>query len=162
MADLVLEKMTARHVSDVLAIERRVFATPWSEEMFLHEVRGSFGSRAVVAKLTGRLVGYAIAWFIDDEVHLVNIAVDLPYQALGVGSTLLIDLIDEALASDKRIITLEVRESNVEAQGFYRGFFFQTIGVRKNYYSDNREDALLMVLDLRRFARRGKTGDGGA
>ena len=67
---------------------------------------------------------------------------------------------DEALADGKRTITLEVRESNADAQRFYRQFLFRTIGVRKRYYSDNREDALLMVLDLAAYAGR-KGGDEG-
>lgn len=151
--------MTASHLPQVVDIEQRVFATPWTEEMFVQEVRGFFGSRAVVAAHRGRVIGYCIAWFIDSEVHLVNIAVTPSYQSRGIGTILLEHLLEEAAGDDRRTVTLEVRESNAGAQAFYRRFLFQTIGIRKRYYSDNREDALLMALDLEDLRERGGTGE---
>lgn len=146
--------MTVEDVSRILDIERRVFTTPWTAEMFLQEIQRGFGSRSFVATLSGEVVGYTVAWFIEDEVHLVNIAVDPSQQNRGIGSRLLTRIIDEALASRNRIVTLEVRASNVAAQLFYRRFLFRTVAVRRGYYSDNREDAFLMLLDLDDFARR--------
>jgi ribosomal-protein-alanine N-acetyltransferase len=154
MSDVNLIPMNELHIPEVLAIERAVFDTPWTEEMFRQEVRGIFGTHATVALLDRNVVGYQVAWFIEDEVHLVNIAVAKRYQTRGIGARLLNRLLDEALAAKKIIVTLEVRSSNEGAQAFYRRFFFRTVGVRKNYYSDNREDALLMVLDLTSFPHR--------
>jgi ribosomal-protein-alanine N-acetyltransferase len=159
MGEIKLVPMNACHIPQVLSIERRVFTTPWSEEMFVQEVRGIFGSRAVVAMLGGHVIGYCIAWFIDDEVHLVNLAVTTGHQKRGIGTRLLRQLLEEAAADRKQTITLEVRESNAGAQAFYRRFLFQTIGVRKRYYSDNREDALLMALNLEDLPERGGSGE---
>ena len=149
MSDVKLVPMTDRHLASMMAIERAVFETPWTAEMFRQELRGVFGSYAMVAVLDDCVVGYQIAWFIEDEAHLVNIAVDTPHQGKGIGARMLRRLIEEALGRRCTIITLEVRASNEAAQGFYRRFFFKTVGVRKGYYSDNREDALLMALDLK-------------
>jgi ribosomal-protein-alanine N-acetyltransferase len=154
MTNVTLVRMNESHITEILAIEEEVFEGPWTYEMFRQEVRGVFGSHATVAIMNGSVVGYQIAWFIEDEVHLVNIAVDKNHQAKGIGALLLNQLIDEAISTNKLIITLEVRASNRGAQAFYNRFFFRTIGVRKGYYSDNREDALLMVLDLRTLVRR--------
>lgn len=163
MDKVKLVPMSESHIASIMAIERSVFDTPWSDEMFRQEVRGVFGSHAVVALVDKEVAGYLIAWFIEDEVHLVNIAVNTDHQGGGIGALLLRELIELALGRKMVIITLEVRESNAAAQAFYRRFFFKTIGVRKGYYSDNREDALLMALDLttlsyRRRVSEGKTG----
>ena len=149
MKDIVTAPMALKHLSDIIAVERAVFTTPWTSEMFRQEVDGMFGSRSIVALHGSRLAGYRIAWFIDREVHLVNIAVAPSYQRRGIGALLLSSLIEDALQDEMAFITLEVRESNAKAQEFYHRFLFRTIGVRKGYYSNNREDALLMALDLR-------------
>jgi ribosomal-protein-alanine N-acetyltransferase len=154
MDDIKLTQMTDTHIGQVLAIERAVFDSPWTSQMFQQQVRGVFGSIPTVAVIDGRVVGYQVAWFVEDEVHLVNIAVRRGYQERGIGSMLLRHLIEDALEQRKAIITLEVRANNNVAQAFYHRFLFRTIGVRKGYYSDNREDALLMALDLSNFSHR--------
>ncbi|MEE9271506.1 MAG: ribosomal protein S18-alanine N-acetyltransferase [Candidatus Krumholzibacteria bacterium] len=159
MDEIKLVPMNTAHIPQVLSIERRVFTTPWSKEMFVQEVRGVFGSKAVAAMLGGHVIGYCIAWFIDEEVHLVNLAVTPGYQNRGIGTRLLRQLLDEATADSRQTITLEVRESNAGAQAFYRRFLFQTIGVHKRYYSDNREDALLMALNLEDLPEWGASGE---
>jgi len=165
MSDVKLVPMDDSHLPEVLAIERSAFDAPWNREMFRQEISGAFGSVPTVVLDGGRVVGYRVAWFIEEEVHLVNIAVDKRDQRHGIGTLLLQELIDEAISLDKLIVTLEVRASNTGAQAFYRRFLFKTVGVRKSYYSDNREDALLMALDLsdvghRRRTREGKSGAG--
>lgn len=160
MKNLKLAQMNESHIPGVLAIERRVFDTPWTQEMFVQEIRGVFGSYTTVALVDDRVIGYQIAWLIEDEVHLVNIAVDPSSQNHGVGTLLLNHLIEHARNQHKAFITLEVRASNAAAQAFYHRFMFHTIGVRRGYYSDNREDALLMVLDLSRLPDRSQVGEG--
>lgn len=165
MSDLKLAPMDDSHLPEVLAIERSVFDSPWNRAMFRQEISGAFGSVPTVALDDGRVVGYRVAWFIEEEVHLVNIAIDKRDQRHGIGTLLLQELIDEAISLDKMIVTLEVRASNAAAQAFYGRFLFKTVGVRKSYYSDNREDALLMALDIgdvadRRRTREGKSGSG--
>jgi len=160
MTDVVLDPMKELHVPQIMAIERDIFDTPWTEEMFRQEIRGIFGSHATVAMMKDKVVGYQVAWFIEDEVHLVNIAVAPNHQARGIGTLLLNHLIEQSLATGKVIITLEVRVGNSIAQAFYRRFFFRAIGVRRSYYSDNLEDALLMVLDLAGSMQRRNIGEG--
>lgn len=162
MSEIRLIPMTQAHVAEVSAIERTVFTTPWTAEMFRQEVKGIFGSKATVAVDANKVVGYQVAWFIEEEVHLVNLAVTPAYQKRRIGTLLLNELIEEALQDSKAIITLEVRASNLSAQEFYRRFFFRSIGLRKGYYSDNREDAMLMVMDLHTFAHRRRVVEGKA
>ena len=152
--------MTYRHMPQVLGIENSVFTTPWTEEMFRQEIDGIFGSRTLVALHAGRVVAYQIAWFFDEEIHLVNIAVEEGFQHKRIGSRLLMKLIEDAINADKKVITLEVRASNTDVQAFYRVFGFRAIGVRKGYYTDNREDALLMMVDLDRLPVRRTIGEG--
>jgi len=166
MTDVKLERMNASHLPEILAIESAVFPTPWSRSMFEGELRrgrekNGFRSFSIVAVHDDEVLGYAIGWFLDDEVHLVNIAVKRVHQEHGIGSLLLGSVIEEACAEDKLIITLEVRASNVGAQEFYRRFMFRVIGVRRGYYSDNREDAVLMALDLEPIVRSKREQDEG-
>jgi ribosomal-protein-alanine N-acetyltransferase len=157
--------MGADHVDEILAIEEVVFPTPWTRGMFEQEiarrdVRQGPGSYSVVAIHEREVAAYSMAWILLDEVHLVNIAVRPDFQESGIGTLLLNHLIDVACRTDKTIITLEVRESNTIAQAFYRGFLFREIGVRRGYYSDNRENAVLMVLDLSPIIERRRLGQG--
>jgi len=163
MTGLRLESMGASHVPEILEIEKVLFPTPWTEGMFEQELLAGPhpegpGSYAVVAAEKGRVVGYTVAWFVDEGVHLMNIAVRKEFQRRGVGKRLMKHLINAALASGKLVIILEVRVSNAGAQAFYERFGFEKFGVRRGYYADNREDAVLMGLDLASVAARRKRG----
>jgi ribosomal-protein-alanine N-acetyltransferase len=161
MKEIRVQPMTVSHVGEILEIEKDLFPTPWTRRMFEEEItRGAPATYAVVATLSNDVVGYAIAWFILDEVHLVNIAVHTDWQKRGVGTFLLNHVIDGAKAAEAVIITLEVRRSNAIAQAFYHSFGFKEIGVRQGYYSDNREDAVLMAADLERIVERRKRDAG--
>ena len=91
-----------------------------------------------------RIVGLAGLWMMAGEAHITNIAVRLAYQRRGIGEQLLISLIDLAKELNARILTLEVRASNVAAQSLYSKYGFAGVGLRRGYYTDNREDAILM------------------
>ena len=114
----------------------------------MHELRGIDVSRAFVALSTDRVVGYMIAWFINEEIHLINIAVAASKRRMGIGSLLMLYLIDCAFEEERKLITLEVRASNITAVSLYRSLNFEYLGIRERYYSDNKEDAILMVLDV--------------
>lgn len=148
MDDIAIAPMTLEHLPQVLAIERDSFSAPWSNDVFLHELQGIDVSRSFVALSAGRVAGYMIAWFIDVEIHLINIAVAASERRKGIGSFLLLHLIEIALEEGRKLITLEVRASNISAESLYRSFDFEYIGVRERYYSDNKEDAILMALDV--------------
>ena len=153
MTEVKLEPMNEVHIDSLLEIEKTLFPTPWTRGMFEEELTAEPhgegpGSYAVVATRGDRVVGYAVAWFVEDGVHLMNVAVHKEFQRKGVGRVLLEDLIDRALAARKLVIILEVRASNRAAHEFYTKFMFASFGIRRGYYADTHEDAILMALDL--------------
>jgi ribosomal-protein-alanine N-acetyltransferase len=100
------------------------------------------------SKAMGQLIlGFAGLWFMADEAHLANIAVRERYREKGVGERLLISVIELAIKQNARFITLEVRASNKAAQALYRKYGFAEVGTRREYYTDNKEDAILMTAD---------------
>lgn len=126
----------------VIAIERRAFATPWSLAMFVLELSKP-GGVCLAATLDGHLAGYLICARYDDIWHLMNVAVDPAQRRRGVGSALLTEMLARAELGHGRY-TLEVRTSNAAAIELYRRFGFTTEGRRRRYYSDTGEDALIM------------------
>jgi ribosomal-protein-alanine acetyltransferase len=96
----------------------------------------------------GRVLGFALAWRAADETHLLDLAVDPAFQRRGVGRRLLDTVVDDARDSDGRLVLLEARASNAPALALYRSAGFFVTDVRRAYYSDNGEDAVLMRLEL--------------
>ncbi|MDZ4804240.1 MAG: ribosomal protein S18-alanine N-acetyltransferase [Candidatus Eisenbacteria bacterium] len=143
--------MSVELLHEVLAIERTVFSDPWSAASFRHEVEENRTALTRVARLwpEGPVLGYFVAWFIEDEVHLGNLAVHPERQGEGTGQHLLDHLVDEGRRQGGRIITLEVRESNMGAQRLYLRNGFRPIAIRRRYYPDNHEDAIVMMLELK-------------
>jgi len=132
----------------VIAIERRVFPTPWSLAMFVLELSKQSGIclAAMTTPATGgrrRLIGYLICSRYETVWHIMNIAVDAEYQGQGVASALLAELY-ERVDDETARYTLEVRRSNRLAIGLYEREGFRAAGLRRSYYQDNGEDALVM------------------
>ncbi|HEY2141540.1 MAG TPA: ribosomal protein S18-alanine N-acetyltransferase [Solirubrobacteraceae bacterium] len=130
----------------VIAIERRVFPTPWSLAMFVLELskRSGICLAAVIDGEHGRtLVGYLICSRYDTAWHVMNVAVDIAHQRTGVASALLMELYARVDDEDARF-TLEVRRSNTAAIHLYEREGFRAAGLRLRYYQDNGEDALVM------------------
>ena len=141
---VTVEPMTHDHLPGVLAIERQVHPRPWSEGLFVGELALE-GSRVyAVARVGPTVVGYAGLLFMVDDAHVTNVAVDPAWQRLGIATRLMLVLARSVAARGCDQITLEVRVSNAGAQELYRRFGFAPGGVRKGYYVDNREDALVM------------------
>jgi [ribosomal protein S18]-alanine N-acetyltransferase len=125
----------------VIAVERRAFPTPWSLAMFVLELSKSSG--ICLAALYGRrLVGYLICSRYETVWHIMNIAVDVDQRQRGIASALLSELY--VRAEDDARFTLEVRRSNAPAIHLYEREGFRAAGVRRRYYQDNGEDALIM------------------
>ena len=141
---VALAPMIMEDLARVAEIERESFRTPWPMDAYVHELRENRLATYIVARVDDDLVGYAGMWVILDEAHITTIAVDLRYRGQHVGERLLIGLIDAALERGARWMTLEVRRSNTTAQALYKKYGFREIGTRKGYYSDNREDAIVM------------------
>jgi ribosomal-protein-alanine N-acetyltransferase len=139
--------MRIEDVDEVALMERLIFPSPWPRQAFVDEVKEGTGSLSLVARLGRPLAGYLVAWFVLDEAHLGNIAVNSELRRRQIATELMKRLIQEA---DERMvtwITLEVRVSNVGAIRLYRNFGFRAISMRRGYYIDNREDAFVMLRD---------------
>jgi ribosomal-protein-alanine N-acetyltransferase len=134
--------LTYADLPRVIAIERRAFPTPWSLAMFVLELSKSSGV-CLAALHEERLVGYLICSRYDTVWHVMNIAVDVEHQHKGVASALLGELYERVQDDDARF-TLEVRRSNDVAIHLYEREGFRAAGLRRRYYQDNGEDALVM------------------
>lgn len=145
----ILETMRIEDLAEVVEIERASFGDPWSRASFEAEVRTEPTSHCRVLRVGGRIAGYMIAWFIEDEAHLANIAVAPWIRRRGYAQAMLDSLLRECYLRGSRILVLEVRVSNVGAVALYERNGFVAGGVRKNYYRNPREDALVMVRSLR-------------
>jgi [ribosomal protein S18]-alanine N-acetyltransferase len=138
--------MRMEDIPRVMEIERVCFATPWHESAYITEVSNR-SAYYVVACWEDRVIGYAGMWVIMDEAHITTIGVDPPCRGHKVGELLLLALIDEAMSRGARRATLEVRQSNEVAQNLYRKYDFAPAALRRGYYSDNHENALVMWID---------------
>ena len=136
-------------VEQIHAIEELCFAIPWSRESILHDIAENPVSRwLVLDDGAGRVLAYAGLWLVIDEAHVLNVAVHPQAQRQGNGRRILTALIDLARENGMGLMTLEVRRSNLPAQALYHACGFLDVGYRKRYYEDNREDALIMYLEL--------------
>lgn len=140
--------MTTADIEHVIAIERASFQFPWSTRFFLEELQVDC-ARSILAEVDARIVGYVLFWFLSEEADIHNIAVHPDFRRHGVGRLLLEQVVAAARLQKCARVTLDVRLSNATAQSLYRSFGFSMRGLRKGYYSDNGEDALVMALDLR-------------
>ena len=143
MNDVVLLTMEKHHLQAVWAISTLSFPIPWSMTSFEKELENNY-ARYMVASIDGNVVGYGGMWLIIDEAHITNIAVHPEYRGFGIGDAILNSMIDICKREKAFSMSLEVRVSNLVAQNLYSKFGFKKQGVRKKYYEDNGEDALLM------------------
>ncbi|MDN5344785.1 MAG: [ribosomal protein S18]-alanine N-acetyltransferase [Clostridia bacterium] len=136
--------MSGENLDGVLAIERVSFPTPWTRHSFLNEIYNNNFAYYYVALAGRQVVGYTGMWIILDEAHITNVAVHPDYRGRRVGEILLNVLVQEAMYLGADRMTLEVRVSNLPAQRLYERLGFYRAGVRRGYYNDNREDAIIM------------------
>jgi ribosomal-protein-alanine N-acetyltransferase len=166
-----LEPMTMAHVPTVAAIETAVFSRPWSLANFVHEVTDNLYSEYLVLRYTPwveqdedkrrgsaflqnlfrkekedrSILGYGGLWLMVDEAHISTLAVRPAWRGRGLGEVLLAALIARGMARQAAYATLEVRRTNLVAQNLYRKYGFEYVGLRRGYYLDNNEDALIMT-----------------
>ncbi len=132
----------------LMAIETRAFEHPWSKDLLARELDHDWSTLLVAEGRGGAPVGFAVFWTIQDEVHLLDVAVDPDHQRQGVATALLAGLLDGARRHQAVRVLLEVRRSNAGAQALYRAHGFAATGIRPRYYVPDREDAVLMELAL--------------
>ena len=146
---LEIREMTEGDLDEVLEIEKAAFPSPWSRGLFERELVTPF-ARSFVGRRKGNtgVVGYLCFWLVDSECHLLNLAVHPRHRGQRIGARILGFGVDYSRGHGVRLITLEVRRSNYRAISLYRNFHFQPQGVRRRYYTDSGEDAIVMGLDL--------------
>ena len=140
-------RMRRRHLRGVMAIERQVYPRPWSPNLFIAEMNEDENRAYFVAKVDRELVGYAGMICYGEEAHVTTIAVDPRWHRNKIGTRLMYELVSTAIDMGARAVSLEVRVSNWGAQRMYGEFGFRPVGVRKNYYQEIGEDALIMWVD---------------
>lgn len=133
-----------RDVHDVAELDKLCFAMPWSEESFRQEFTENERALYIVAEIGSRIVGYAGMWVILDEGHITNVCVHPDYRKRHIGEGILRVLIAAGAQVGVERTTLEVRRSNAPAIALYEKLGFVSEGVRKGYYENNNEDAIIM------------------
>jgi len=145
---IIFRDMKPEDIAQVVAIEQVSFAIPWTFETFEREMTINEYARYTVIEKDGAIIGYCGMWLILDESHITNIAILPEYRGRNLGEALLNEVIEKAKKLGAHSMTLEVRVSNETAQKLYRKFGFLNGGIRKRYYTDNYEDALVMWVRL--------------
>jgi ribosomal-protein-alanine N-acetyltransferase len=140
--------MKRKDLAAVVAMEKDLFTDPWPRELFERELLGDGIGYSVVGEEGGEVVCYGIAWRVKGEFHVANMAVRRDRQRSGLGAALIDRMLVDAREEGFRIATLEVRISNRRAIRLYRSRSFREIALRRGYYPDNNEDALVMLCDL--------------
>ena len=148
---IVIEPAKTEDIDEIVALENRSYASPWSRKVLLNEIDGEAFSYVYVARLRnssgelGKIIGYNFFWVVSDEVvHILNIAVDPDYQGYGYGKHLMDFAINFGRERGATSVLLEVRASNTAAQQLYARLGFKRIDIRKKYYADAKEDAYVM------------------
>jgi ribosomal-protein-alanine N-acetyltransferase len=144
-----VEPMRLGDVDAVLAIEKVSFRSPMTAQLLLEEMGREWAHIDVVRdRMNRNVVAFTNYWVVADEVHLLNLATDPEARRAGHASRLLAHIIEVGRTRSCRFVTLEVRRSNAAAARLYRRFGFRAVGVRPNYYAEDQEDAIVMLLDL--------------
>jgi len=139
-----LVPMRRRHLRGVLRIEAQVYPRPWSLSLFVSELALRTTRAYYVARVNGTVCGYGGLMVSEEDGHVTTLAVDPAWHRNKIGTRLLLTLARDAIRRGALNLTLEVRVSNVAAQEMYRRFGFRPAGIRKNYYVETNEDALVM------------------
>jgi ribosomal-protein-alanine N-acetyltransferase len=142
--DVHIVGMRRRHLRGVLRIEGQVAPRPWTTSLFLSELALRSSRAYFVARVGRDIVGYGGLMMTLDDGHVTTLAVDPRWHRHKIGTRLLMALAREGIARGATGLTLEVRLSNLGAQALYRRFGFEPVGVRKGYYVETKEDALIM------------------
>jgi len=144
MPELIIRDMREEDVPEIVEIECDSFSTPWSETSFLHEIYKKYAI-SKTAVFEGKVIGYICVNYVLHEAHLLNLAVHRAFRRRGVATILMNETIKELRGKGCVFIYLEVRVSNDSAWKFYKPFGFRVESIRKKYYANPDEDALLMM-----------------
>lgn len=145
--ELIVRRGVVTDADDIAALEVVCFADPWSKESLVYELSENPRAVYIVAEVDGHVVGYVGVWGIVDEGHITNVAVSPDYRRKNIGSLLIYHMLKATTQAGLVRHTLEVRAGNAPAQALYRKYGFEEAGIRKGYYQDNGEDAIIMWRD---------------
>jgi ribosomal-protein-alanine N-acetyltransferase len=147
-----IRRMQADDLPAMMAIERVAFRNPWSTELVRRELTHEWSTILLAEEEAPegqtRLLGFSIFWLVHNELHILNVATAPEHRHRGVARAVLMATLQEARDRHCSVATLEVRRSNEPALNLYRSFGFRAVGIRPNYYVEEGEDAIVMVLDL--------------
>lgn len=146
--NLTIEEMKENDIDGVFEVEKNCFEDYWSKDSFKKELSNNL-AKYLVAKIDNKVVGYVGIWFVVDEGHITNVAVHEDYRGQKIGDHLIKELVQVCKNNKIISMTLEVRASNVVAQNLYKKYGFKMAGIRKEYYSNNKEDAIIMWNDIK-------------
>lgn len=143
--NIIIKRMSKTDLDRIIEIEEESYGVHhWSKDSFMQELSNDLARYYVLLNSNGALAAYAGCWHILEEAHITNIAVSKSYRRCGYGEALLKKILDDCYSNMVKYVTLEVRVSNTPAINLYNKYGFSSFGVRKKYYQDNNEDALIM------------------
>ncbi|PIQ45903.1 MAG: ribosomal-protein-alanine N-acetyltransferase [Deltaproteobacteria bacterium CG12_big_fil_rev_8_21_14_0_65_43_10] len=151
ITDLEIVEMEGEDIDGILDIENLCFRSPWTRDAFKQELDIDCSKVFVAKKSTPhkkKIVGYICLWMVTNEVHILNLATHPNFHRHGIATSLLSFGLEFSILLGAEIATLEVRKSNLPAISLYNKFAFEAMGVRRRYYSDNYEDAIIMCSKL--------------
>lgn len=148
MAEFSIREMQSDDITAVMHIDKVCFSAPWSREIYEQELEKNDFAYYFVMEESGNVVGYAGLWIVEDDAQVTNIALLPKYRGYKIGEKLFGFSMQFAMKLGASRLSLEVRESNIIAQKLYRKFGLVPGGVRKRYYPDNNEDAIVMWVNL--------------
>lgn len=148
MSDLIIRQADAKDIDAIADLEKICFTVPWRRDSIRQELTENKVAFYVIAELDGQVIGYAGMWLIADEGHITNVAVLPEHRGKNIASAIIAVMIEFTEVQGIKRFTLEVRSSNEAAKALYRKFDFKEEGLRKGYYQDNGEDAVIMWRDF--------------
>lgn len=148
MAEFSIREMRSDDITAVMHVDEVCFSSPWSREIYEQEMEKNEFAYYFVMEESGEVVGYAGLWIVEDDAQITNIALLPKYRGYKIGEKLFGFSMQFAMKQGASRLSLEVRESNIIAQKLYRKFGLVPGGVRKRYYPDNNEDAIVMWVNL--------------
>jgi ribosomal-protein-alanine N-acetyltransferase len=144
---MIVRPMIAEDLEQVVEIEKASMPSPWYKELFEEELKRE-AARYFVGEVDGQVAGYMGYWEAPQEAHIINLAIAPQFRQKGLGFQMMEYCLRFANQKGARLATLEVRESNEAALKLYEKMNFRTVAIRKKYYSDNQENAVVMIREL--------------
>src|SRR5690625_1300544 len=148
MAVFSIRDMLNDDIDAVMSVDQASFSTPWSREIFKREMNENKYAYYFVIEENDKIIGYAGLWIVEDDAQITNIALLPEYRGYKIGEKFFGFSVQFAIKKGAYRLSLEVRESNLVAQLLYRKFGLVPGGIRKGYYPDNNEDAIVMWVNL--------------